>query len=212
MSTNVFPAILVVLAVAVFGAACGGPSSSGPTAVASVDGATATTNRSGTDGSTSDAASVAWVDQVCGQVVRLTESFAGGPAEAQDTDLSLALTSFQQWIDRQATAVGQALTALQASGPSPIVGGDQVQSTIILALQRSQASYQRATEQVAAIDLDDFEHLQNALDEVSATVIRGAEEITAATLAMQVNTTIADIVGRSTTCRPLTSVTTATTP
>ena len=97
---------------------------------------------------------VAWAGRVCASLQPLSALRGNGPRVDPNNPAASrdALSAFFADTEQRA---GESLQGLDAAGPSPIAGGDDVVAKLRGALERLRAAYADAKRQVDAIDPND---------------------------------------------------------
>jgi hypothetical protein len=167
------------LLVALSAAACGGSntSSSGTTSASTV---TTTTSAAASD------AAAAWVDKVCGEVVKLTEAQPPAPPNLS-SDPAQSLKAFDQYMAANIDIVDKTIANLRNVGPSPIPGADQDLNKLIDGLTSLRQGYQTTRDKFATINPRDSKAAQSAMMEAFASLSKGGEELSQALNSVSTN-------------------------
>jgi hypothetical protein len=192
-------------------AGCGGSStpSSGSTSTSGPSVSTTASTASG------DAA-VAWVDKVCGELVRFTESQAANPPNVANSDPAQALKAFDQYMSANIEQVQQTITNLGKVGPPPVTGGGQSLTALLDGLEALKAGYQTVKDKFAGVNPNDPKAAQTALVEALTSLGQGGEEFSQAMESIDSNTELDEAAKKAPNCQKLddgstTATTTATT-
>lgn len=188
-----------VLAVALAAACTGTTTGSSPGS--STSGAPVTTASGGGSASPED---VAWVDDICGELVEMGEQQRGAPPNLDDLrDPSTAITAVTEYIDANIDNVEQTVADLKAVGPSPIEGGDETVAAVERGLTDLQATYEATREQIVAADPGDQQAVRFAILTALGGLNEGGTELRQAFDSVQSNKELASAVEQSQTCQQL---------
>jgi hypothetical protein len=144
---------LVAAALSVAGCASTIPGTAAPAGAAGTTGdaggaGTGTAPVAGTDDP------VAWVDQVCGALIPLTEA-TKNPPQVTGSDPEKYIDSLSQTFEALGSAAGTGLDQLNKVGPSPTPSGDKVVGQLKTTLTALQTTANDAKEGFDKIDLND---------------------------------------------------------
>jgi hypothetical protein len=109
---------------------------------------------------------VAWVDQVCGALIPLTEA-TKNPPQVTGNDPEKYIDSLSQTFEALGTAAGTGLDELNKVGPSPTPSGDKVVAQLKTTLTALQTTATDAKEGFDKIDLNDPSSLTKLEDTLS---------------------------------------------
>jgi hypothetical protein len=146
---------LVAAALSVAGCASAIPGTAAPVGAA---GAAGTSDSPGTGGSGGAATStddpVAWVDQLCGALIPLTEATKNTP-QVSGSDPEKYIDSLSQTFDALGKAAGTSLDDLNKIGPSPTPSGDKVVAQLKTTLTAVQTTATDAKKGLDKVNLND---------------------------------------------------------
>jgi hypothetical protein len=110
---------------------------------------------------------VAWVDQVCGSMLPFIRTATSAPNPEEAEDAAALIEDISSYLGEAGDAAGSALDGLDAAGPSPVEGGDEVVEQLNGTISAFQSSYQEAQSRIDSVDIDDREAV---LREVPAAI------------------------------------------
>jgi hypothetical protein len=151
------PSVLLLSAVAAmaFGTGC----TSTVSGAASAGGAAPAAQGSG------DA--VTWVDQVCGSLLPFVRTAATPPEPSEASSPAELVEDITGYLDEAESAAGSAVDGMDAAGPSPVAGGDDVVDRLGETLTSLESTFHDARTRIEAVDVNDRQAL---LSEVPAAV------------------------------------------
>lgn len=191
---------VTTLLVALSVAACDGSStSSGSTSTTSASTATTTTTGSGVP---SDA-EVAWIDKVCGEIVKLTESQPPPPPNVTSSDVAQALKAFDQYIGANIDMVDKTISNIRSVGPSPIPGADQDLNTLLNGLTSLKQGYETTRAKFATVNPSNPQAAQSAMIEAFTSLGKGAEDLSKAFESLDSNKQIKEAGDKAPNCQKL---------
>jgi hypothetical protein len=135
---------------------------------ATVTGSPAPTGASTNDGggaATTDP--VAWSDKVCGSLLPLQQSFETPPSFDQN-DPAAAVKALSDFLGKGVTAIDQAVTGLDAAGPSPLADGDAAVTKIKTTLTTIRSSFDQSKTAIDKIDPNNVQDLITGLPKAVA--------------------------------------------
>lgn len=103
---------------------------------------------------TRTADAVGWVDDVCGALLDFTTAATVQP-NIDTADPASALQGLSDYLGNAIAAVDKALTGLDAVGPSPVAGGDEVVRRLTSTLSTFKTSFENAKTEVDNADPND---------------------------------------------------------
>ena len=200
--------VAAVLAAALTVAACGGSSSSTGGSASTTGGPAVTT----TSGSTvSGDPSVAWVDKVCGEIVKLTQTQTTAPPNLSNSDANQALEAFDQYIGANIDVVDKTISNLRNVGPSPIAGADEALTALLNGLEALKKGYQTTREMFSKVDPNNPQAAQAAMLEAFSGLSQGGEELGKAVDTIDSNKAIENAGKQAPNCQKLDAGTSTTT-
>jgi hypothetical protein len=122
-----------------------------------------------TGGSTVAATSdpVAWMDKVCGSLLPLQQSLSAEPRFDQN-DPAAGVKALSDFLGRGEAAVDQALSGLDAAGPSPVADGDAAVARVKSALTTVRSAFDQVKTTIDKIDPNNPADLVTALPQAVA--------------------------------------------
>ena len=125
----------------------------------------ASTNGGGAAAATTDP--VAWSDKVCGSLLPLQQSFETPPSFDQN-DPAAAVKALSDFLGKGVTAIDQAVTGLDAAGPSPLADGDAAVAKIKTTLTTIRSSFDQSKTAIDKIDPNNVQDLITGLPKAVA--------------------------------------------
>ncbi len=116
---------------------------------------------------------VAWMDQVCGVLLPLTEAPTAPSLDPSTATPEQAFAQLRDSLTKAAEGMGTAIDGLEAVGPSPITGGDELVQQMSTTLGTAKTALDSAAEKLQDVDPDDPESLYTALADLGS--IEGLE-------------------------------------
>ena len=110
---------------------------------------------------------VEWTDKVCGSLLPLQESLSAKP-EFNENDPNAALKALSDFLGKSEASIDQAVSGLDAAGPSPVPNGDAAVSKIKSALTTIRSSFDQAKAALDKIDPNNVSELVTALPQAVA--------------------------------------------
>jgi len=110
---------------------------------------------------------VAWVDKVCGSLLPLQRSLSNEPQFDQN-DPAAAVKALSDFLGRAEAAVDQALSGLDAAGPSPVPNGDASVARVKTALTTVRSAFDQVKTTLDKIDPNNTTDLITALPQAVA--------------------------------------------
>jgi hypothetical protein len=110
---------------------------------------------------------VAWTDKVCGSLLPLQESLSTKP-QFNENDPAAAVKALSDFLGKSEASVDQALSGLDAAGPSPVANGDAAVTKIKSALTTVRTSFDQAKVALDKIDPNNVSELVTALPQAVA--------------------------------------------
>jgi hypothetical protein len=143
---------IVAAAMSIAGCASTIPGTAAPAGAA---GAAASSDPAGTGGAAATTDDpVAWVDQLCGALIPLTEATKNTP-QVSGNDPQKYIDSLSQTFEALGKAAGTSLDDLNKIGPSPTPSGDKVVAQLKTTLTAVQTTATDAKEGLDKVDLND---------------------------------------------------------
>ena len=105
---------------------------------------------------------VAWTDKVCGALLGFTDAVSTQP-DINPTDPVAAVKGLSQFLGTATTALQGSISGLDAAGPSPVSGGDQIVTSLKSTLTQFQTTFQTAKQKIDAVDTSNPASLVSAL-------------------------------------------------
>jgi hypothetical protein len=117
---------------------------------------------------------VAWMDQVCGVLLPLTVAQTTDPSiDPSSATPEQAFTQIRESLTKAGEGMGTAIDGLEAVGPSPITGGDDLVQQMSTTLGTAKTALDSAAQKLKDVDPDDPESLYSALGDLGS--IEGLE-------------------------------------
>jgi hypothetical protein len=110
---------------------------------------------------------VAWTDKVCGSLLPLQDSLSTKP-EFNENDPAAAVKALSDFLGKSEASIDQALSGLDAAGPSPVANGDAAVTKIKSALTTIRTSFDQAKVALDKIDPNNVSELVTALPQAVA--------------------------------------------
>ena len=110
---------------------------------------------------------VAWSDKVCGSLLPLQQSFETPPSFDQN-DPAAAVKALSDFLGKGVTAIDQAVTGLDAAGPSPLPDGDAAVAKIKTTLTTVRSSFDQSKTAIDKIDPNNVQDLITGLPKAVA--------------------------------------------
>ncbi|HLU59475.1 MAG TPA: hypothetical protein VKZ81_28780 [Pseudonocardia sp.] len=110
---------------------------------------------------------VAWVDQICGSLLPYVKAAISPPKPAAAPDAATLVRELRDWLSESERSAGSAIDGMEAAGPAPVDGGDEVVRKLRSSLETMQASFRDARTRIERVDITDRQQLQR---EVPAAV------------------------------------------
>ena len=128
---------------------------------------TAVSGAASADSVPAEQGTVAWVDQVCGSLLPYLKAAASPPKPAAAPDAATLVRDIDDWLTESEKSAGTAISGMDAAGPAPIAGGDEIVDRLSSTLKTMQASYRDARARIERVDVNNRQELQR---EVPAAV------------------------------------------
>jgi hypothetical protein len=128
---------------------------------------TAVSGAASADSAPAEQGTVAWVDQVCGSLLPYLKAAASPPKPAAAPDAATLVRDIDDWLTESEKSAGTAISGMDAAGPAPIAGGDEIVDRLSSTLKTMQASYRDARARIERVDVNNRQELQR---EVPAAV------------------------------------------
>jgi hypothetical protein len=110
---------------------------------------------------------VAWTDKVCGSLLPLQQSFDAPPSFDQ-SDPAAGIKSLSDFLGKGVTVIDQAVSGLDAAGPSPVADGDAAVAKIKTTLTTVRSSFNQAKTEIDKIDPNNVQDLITGLPKAVA--------------------------------------------
>lgn len=110
---------------------------------------------------------VAWVDQVCQSLLPFVRASGDAPVPSESPDPASLVRAISTYLGDAEDAAGSAIEGMEAAGPAPVAGGDEVVERLSSSLETYQASFRDARTRIERVDVTDRQAL---LTEVPAAV------------------------------------------
>jgi len=110
---------------------------------------------------------VAWTDKVCGSLLPLQESLSAKP-QFDENDPAAAVKALSDFLGKSEASIDQAISGLDAAGPSPVASGDPAVAKIKSALTTIRSSFDQAKVALDKIDPNNVSELVTALPQAVA--------------------------------------------
>ncbi|WP_232660854.1 hypothetical protein [Pseudonocardia sp. TRM90224] len=111
---------------------------------------------------------VAWVDKVCGAFLPLADAQRTAPKKDPQDTTPIKVQKISGYLGTLDTAFGATITELQAVGPAPVGGGDEVVGKLKDALTSIKMSFSDAKTKIDAADPNDEASLKEAVKPLAA--------------------------------------------
>jgi hypothetical protein len=121
-----------------------------------------------------DGDAVAWTDDVCGALLEFTDAVSAQPA-IDPADPAAAVGTISDYFATASESLQSAVAGLDAAGPSPVDGGDEIVDGLRDALTQFRTSFDEARTQLDAIDTSDPQEVLTALPAAVAPLEQLAE-------------------------------------
>jgi hypothetical protein len=154
----------------------------------------------------SDDPSVAWVDAVCGELIRVTETRMTPPTNLtglSDIDSAQALKVLDSYVTQSIGIVDEAIADLRRVGSSPIAGADEALNSVITGVEALKKTYQSTKDGLAAVNATDPQAAQAAMLKAFAGLNRGAEELDTALMSIEANPAVEEAARKAPNCKKL---------
>lgn len=156
--------ILTALAALLLGAGC----TTAVPGVAAPDGAappapTSATSPRTTGSGEPDAAAVAWVDEMCGALLPFVRTASTPPSLDSSGDPAALVQGFSAYLGQASGSADGAIRGMEAVGPSPVAGGDEIVTRLTETLTTLRTSFRNAKDRIDAIDTSDPQALATGL-------------------------------------------------
>ncbi|HEY3262067.1 MAG TPA: hypothetical protein VGJ95_17705 [Pseudonocardiaceae bacterium] len=184
-------------------AACGGSGTSSGSATGGTTTSSAPTVTTTSGSATSGDASVAWVDKVCGEMLKVTETQITPPPNLSSSDPAQALKAFDQYVNANINVVDQTITNLRNVGPSPIAGADQALTQLVNGLESVKKGYQATRDAFAKVNPNDPQAAQAAMMQALSGLSQGGEELSRALNSIDSNPAIKEAGKKAPNCQKL---------
>jgi hypothetical protein len=185
---------VALLAAALPAAACGGSTGAGSAATTTTTTITTTTSAGG------DA--VAWVDKVCGAIVKLVDTQTTPPAIVVN-DPAQRAKAVDTYLADSITAVDRSISDLRNVGPSPVAGGDDGVNALIKGLESLKSGFQTTRTKLSSADLNNPQQAGAAVSEAVIAIQQGAQEMNTATQSLEKNQALQDAAKKAPNCQKL---------
>lgn len=187
---------VALLAAALPVAACGGTTGAGSaTTTTTTTTTTVTTTAAGGD-------AVAWVDKVCGAIVKLVDTQTTPPAIVVN-DPAQRARAVDTYLADSIGAVDRAISDLRNVGPSPVAGGDDGVNALIKGLESLKSGFQTTRTKLSSTDLTNPQSAAAAVSEAVASIEHGAQEMNTATQSLEKNQALQDAAKKAPNCQKL---------
>jgi hypothetical protein len=110
---------------------------------------------------------VAWTDKVCGSLLPLQDSLSTKP-QFDENDPAAAVKALSDFLGKSEASIDQAISGLEAAGPSPVANGDAAVTKIKSALTTIRSSFDQAKVALDKIDPNNVSELVTALPQAVA--------------------------------------------
>jgi predicted small secreted protein len=110
---------------------------------------------------------VAWTDKVCGSLLPLQDSLSAKP-QFDENDPAAAVKALSDFLGKSEASIDQAISGLDAAGPSPVANGDPAVAKIKSALTTIRSSFDQAKVALDKIDPNNVSELVTALPQAVA--------------------------------------------
>jgi predicted phage gp36 major capsid-like protein len=110
---------------------------------------------------------VAWVDQICGSLLPFVRAAGTPPQPSEAKDPATLIRNISDYLTETEESAGSAITGMEAAGPAPVAGGDEIVAELSTTLESMQASVRDARTRIERVEVDDRQAL---LREVPAAI------------------------------------------
>jgi hypothetical protein len=110
---------------------------------------------------------VAWVDQICGSLLPFVRAAGSPPQPTEASNPAALVQSLSDYVTETEETAGSAITGMDAAGPAPVAGGDEIIARMSGTLETMQTSLRDVRTRIEAVDVNDRQAL---LREVPAAI------------------------------------------
>jgi hypothetical protein len=110
---------------------------------------------------------VAWVDQICGSLLPFVRAAGTPPEPSVSPDPATLVRNITNYLSETEETAGSAISGMDAAGPSPVAGGDEIVDGLSSTLETMQTSFRDARTRIERVDVNDRQAL---LREVPAAI------------------------------------------
>jgi len=110
---------------------------------------------------------VAWVDQICGSLLPYVRAAGSPPKPAEAPDAATLVQDISGYLSESEESAGSAITGMEAAGPAPMAGGDEIVARMSTTLETMQTSLRDARTRIERVNINDRQAL---LREVPAAI------------------------------------------
>jgi hypothetical protein len=115
---------------------------------------------------------VAWVDQICGSLLPYLKAAGSPPKPAEAPDAATLVRDINSYLSASEESAGSAISGMEAAGPAPIAGGDQIVDRLSSTLQTMQVSLRDARTRIERVDINNRQELQREVPAAIESVER----------------------------------------
>lgn len=124
------------------------------------------------DGAAVEQGAVAWVDQICGSLLPYVKAAGSPPKPAEAPDAATLVRDLNDYLSRSEESAGSAISGMEAAGPAPVDGGDEIVGRLTSTLETMQASLRDARTRIERVDINDRQELQREVPAAIESVER----------------------------------------
>jgi hypothetical protein len=124
------------------------------------------------DGAAVEQGAVAWVDQICGSLLPYVKAAGSPPKPAEAPDAATLVRDLNDYLSKSEESAGSAISGMEAAGPAPVAGGDEIVGRLTSTLETMQASLRDARSRIERVDINDRQELQREVPAAIESVER----------------------------------------
>jgi hypothetical protein len=124
------------------------------------------------DGAAVEQGAVAWVDQICGSLLPYVKAAGSPPKPAEAPDAATLVRDLNDYLSKSEESAGSAISGMEAAGPAPVAGGDEIVGRLTSTLETMQASLRDARTRIERVDINDRQELQREVPAAIESVER----------------------------------------